>query len=156
VRGLDYYRHTAFEFVTDRLGAQGTVLGGGRYDGLVENLGGPATAGVGWAAGGERLAMLLAEPAAERPDVAVGAGDQARGGGAGAPTRALPRRRTAAGVFLPRRPRPRLRKGMGRKPAAIVSLDVRDGARTHSFRLLDEAFAEVARARAIFEQHTAA
>ena len=59
VRGLDYYRHTAFEFVTDRLGAQGTVLAGGRYDGLVESLGGPATAGVGWAAGVERLAMLV-------------------------------------------------------------------------------------------------
>lgn len=58
VRGLDYYRHTAFEFVTDRLGAQGTVLGGGRYDGLIENLGGPATPAVGWAAGIERLAML--------------------------------------------------------------------------------------------------
>ena len=63
VRGLDYYRHTAFEFVTDRLGAQGTVLAGGRYDGLVESLGGPATAGVGWAAGVERLAMLIEEPA---------------------------------------------------------------------------------------------
>ena len=59
VRGLDYYRHTAFEFVTDRLGAQGTVLAGGRYDGLIENLGGPPTPGVGWAAGVERLAMLL-------------------------------------------------------------------------------------------------
>tara|TARA_B110001454_G_scaffold140555_1_gene130528 strand:+ start:209 stop:1540 length:1332 start_codon:yes stop_codon:yes gene_type:complete len=59
VRGLDYYRHTAFEFVTDRLGAQGAVLGGGRYDGLIENLGGPATPAVGWAAGIERLAMLL-------------------------------------------------------------------------------------------------
>ena len=59
VRGLDYYRHTAFEFVTEQLGAQGTVLAGGRYDGLVETLGGPATAGVGWAAGIERLAMLL-------------------------------------------------------------------------------------------------
>ena len=59
VRGLDYYRHTAFEFVTDQLGAQGTVLAGGRYDGLVETLGGPPTAGVGWAAGIERLAMLL-------------------------------------------------------------------------------------------------
>jgi histidyl-tRNA synthetase len=58
VRGLDYYRHTAFEFVTDRLGAQGTVLGGGRYDGLIENLGGPHTPAVGWAAGIERLAML--------------------------------------------------------------------------------------------------
>ena len=63
VRGLEYYRHTAFEFVTDRLGAQGTVLAGGRYDGLVESLGGPATAGVGWAAGVERLAMLIEEPA---------------------------------------------------------------------------------------------
>ena len=62
VRGLDYYRHTAFEFVTDRLGAQGTVLGGGRYDGLMESLGGPPTPAVGWAAGIERLAMLVGEP----------------------------------------------------------------------------------------------
>ncbi len=61
VRGLDYYRHTAFEFVTDRLGSQGTVLAGGRYDGLIGSLGGPETAGVGWAAGVERLAMLLGE-----------------------------------------------------------------------------------------------
>ncbi|MBL0923886.1 MAG: histidine--tRNA ligase [Sphingomonadaceae bacterium] len=71
VRGLDYYRHTAFEFVTDRLGAQGTVLGGGRYDGLIENLGGPATPAVGWAAGIERLAMLVEEPEPIVPDVAV-------------------------------------------------------------------------------------
>jgi len=61
VRGLDYYRHTAFEFTTDRLGAQGTVLGGGRYDGLMEALGGPATPAVGWAAGIERLAMLVGD-----------------------------------------------------------------------------------------------
>ncbi|MBO9519650.1 MAG: histidine--tRNA ligase [Porphyrobacter sp.] len=59
VRGLDYYRHTAFEFVTDRLGAQGTVLGGGRYDGLMQSLGGAPTPAVGWAAGIERLAMLV-------------------------------------------------------------------------------------------------
>lgn len=59
VRGLDYYRHTAFEFVTDRLGAQGAVIAGGRYDGLIEALGGPPTAAVGWAAGIERLAMLM-------------------------------------------------------------------------------------------------
>ena len=71
VRGLDYYRHTAFEFVTDRLGAQGTVLGGGRYDGLIEALGGPATPAVGWAAGIERLAMLIDAPEAERIAVAV-------------------------------------------------------------------------------------
>lgn len=58
VRGLDYYTHTAFEFVTTELGAQGTVLAGGRYDGLIEKLGGPPVAGVGWAGGIERLAML--------------------------------------------------------------------------------------------------
>lgn len=62
VRGLDYYRHTAFEFVTDRLGAQGTVLGGGRYDGLIETLGGPHTPAVGWAAGIERLGMMVEAP----------------------------------------------------------------------------------------------
>jgi histidyl-tRNA synthetase len=62
VRGLDYYTHTVFEFVTNDLGAQGTVLAGGRYDGLVELMGGPAMPGVGWAAGIERLAMLISEP----------------------------------------------------------------------------------------------
>jgi histidyl-tRNA synthetase len=66
VRGLDYYRHTAFEFTTDRLGAQGTVLAGGRYDGLIGSMAGPDTPAVGWAGGIERLAMLLA-PAAEVP-----------------------------------------------------------------------------------------
>lgn len=71
VRGLDYYRHTAFEFVTDRLGAQGTVLAGGRYDGLIGSLGGPETPGVGWAAGVERLAMLIEEPAEVGVDVVV-------------------------------------------------------------------------------------
>ncbi|TAH35893.1 MAG: histidine--tRNA ligase [Alphaproteobacteria bacterium] len=59
VRGLDYYCHTAFEFITSDLGAQGTVMGGGRYDGLIESLGGPKLAGIGWGAGIERLAMLL-------------------------------------------------------------------------------------------------
>nr|QIM10372.1 histidine--tRNA ligase [uncultured Alphaproteobacteria bacterium] len=59
VRGLDYYSHTVFELVTDKLGAQGTVLAGGRYDGLVEQMGGGAVAGIGWACGVERLAMLL-------------------------------------------------------------------------------------------------
>ena len=71
VRGLDYYRHTAFEFVTDRLGAQGTVIAGGRYDGLIEALGGPHTPAVGWAAGIERLAMMIDAPVAERVTFAV-------------------------------------------------------------------------------------
>jgi histidyl-tRNA synthetase len=71
VRGLDYYRHTAFEFVTDRLGAQGTVIAGGRYDGLIESLGGPHTPAVGWAAGIERLAMMIEAPQPETPAVVV-------------------------------------------------------------------------------------
>ena len=78
MRGLDYYTHTAFEFVTTELGAQGTVMGGGRYDGLVELMGGPALPGVGWAAGIERLAMLLAElPAPRRPIAVVPVGEAA-------------------------------------------------------------------------------
>jgi histidyl-tRNA synthetase len=77
VRGLDYYCHTAFEFVTEHLGAQGTVLGGGRYDGLMALMGGPDTPGVGWAAGIERLAMLIADPApAPRPIVVVPVGEK--------------------------------------------------------------------------------
>ncbi|HEY2618313.1 MAG TPA: histidine--tRNA ligase [Acetobacteraceae bacterium] len=71
VRGLDYYGHTAFEFITGKLGAQGTVMGGGRYDGLVEEMGGPPTPAVGWAAGVERLAMLLEEPPRAAASVAV-------------------------------------------------------------------------------------
>ena len=71
VRGLDYYCHTAFEFVTTSLGAQGTVLGGGRYDGLAEMLGGPKVAGVGWAAGVERLAMLVETASVNNPKVAI-------------------------------------------------------------------------------------
>src|SRR5205807_4716044 len=78
VRGLDYYTHTVFEFVTTDLGAQGTVLAGGRYDGLVEVMGGPAMPGVGWAAGIERLGVLIgAPPALARPIALVPPG-QAR------------------------------------------------------------------------------
>ncbi len=80
VRGLDYYSHTAFEFVTDRLGAQGTVLAGGRYDGLVAEMGGPPTPAVGWAAGIERLAMLLAAPPeAPGPIAVIPIGEAAEG-----------------------------------------------------------------------------
>jgi histidyl-tRNA synthetase len=82
VRGLDYYRHTAFEFITDRLGAQGTVLAGGRYDGLIEALGGPNTPAVGWAAGIERLAMMIGAPEADKPTaVIVPMGERAESAG---------------------------------------------------------------------------
>lgn len=79
VRGLDYYCHTAFEFTTTALGAQGTVLAGGRYDGLIATMGGPQTPGVGFAAGVERLAMLAeGAPEAERPVavIPIGAGSE--------------------------------------------------------------------------------
>ncbi len=71
VRGLDYYCHTAFEFTTRELGAQGAVLAGGRYDGLVAAMGGPATPGVGWAAGIERLSMLIDDPPGPDRPIAV-------------------------------------------------------------------------------------
>jgi histidyl-tRNA synthetase len=74
VRGLDYYGHTAFEITSNQLGAQATVCGGGRYDGLVEQLGGPPTPAVGWAIGLERLVLLLSQPTANEP-AAAGAPD---------------------------------------------------------------------------------
>ncbi len=83
VRGLDYYSHTAFEFVTEKLGAQGTVMAGGRYDGLVEEMGGPVTPSVGWAAGVERLGLLLevagSTPAPARPVAVIPVGEAAEG-----------------------------------------------------------------------------
>ncbi len=71
VRGLDYYCHTAFEFTTEALGAQGAVIAGGRYDALIETMGGPPTAGTGWAGGIERLALLIDEPPAPRRPIAL-------------------------------------------------------------------------------------
>ena len=71
VRGLDYYCHTAFEFITNELGAQGTVLAGGRYDGLSKMLGGPDVPGVGWAAGIERLSLLITSQFTSNPDVVL-------------------------------------------------------------------------------------
>jgi histidyl-tRNA synthetase len=85
VRGLDYYTRTVFEFTSDELGAQSGVGGGGRYDGLVEQLGGPPTAGMGWAAGVERI-LLAGEqpPAAASPlDLFVALGEDGRAGGQG-------------------------------------------------------------------------
>lgn len=81
VRGLDYYCHTAFEYTTDKLGAQSAVLAGGRYDGLIEQMGGPSTPGMGWAAGMERLTDLMAadlRPATTRPVAVVPVGGAAQ------------------------------------------------------------------------------
>ncbi|WP_066660678.1 MULTISPECIES: histidine--tRNA ligase [unclassified Sphingomonas] len=121
VRGLDYYRHTAFEFVTDRLGAQGTVLAGGRYDGLIGNLGGPETAGVGWAAGIERLGMLLAEPTADTIQVALVA--ERAEGFATEVTALLRRNGIAVEMFTTGSPRKRFTKAQSANPALILSVD---------------------------------
>ncbi len=96
VRGLDYYTHTIFEFTTEELGAQGSVLAGGRYDGLIELLGGPPMPGVGWAGGIERLAMLLEEDfAPPRPIVVIPIG-----GPAEAPALTLTQRLRRAGFTI--------------------------------------------------------
>jgi histidyl-tRNA synthetase len=81
VRGLDYYTRTTFEFITSDLGAQAAVGAGGRYDGLVEQLGGPSVPGIGFALGMERLVLLLQQKEAEQPVsgvdlVVAGLGDQ--------------------------------------------------------------------------------
>jgi histidyl-tRNA synthetase len=133
VRGLDYYRHTAFEFVTDRLGSQGTVLAGGRYDGLVESLGGPTTAGVGWAAGIERLAMLIEEPAAARPDVAIVVEDEAAHGDAIAALATLRRAGMSAELVATGSAKKRYDKALKLDPRETLVF-ARDGRRS---RVLD-------------------
>jgi histidyl-tRNA synthetase len=76
VRGLDYYCHTAFEFTTTEIGSQGAVLAGGRYDGLVSQMGGPEIAGVGWAMGVDRVALMLETlPSQVRPVAVIAVGD---------------------------------------------------------------------------------
>ena len=110
VRGLDYYTHTAFEFVTTHIGAQGTVLGGGRYDGLIAELGGPPTAGIGWAGGIERLIMLANEPAAlPRPG-----GDRAAGAAAEAKALGIARALRRAGIAVEQDYRGNMKRRMQR------------------------------------------
>ena len=103
VRGLDYYSHTAFEITSSQLGAQATVCGGGRYDGLVQQLGGPPTPAIGWALGMERLVLLLSQ--AEAPPAAAPALDLyvvSRGEAAAALSLALARRCRQAGLAVER------------------------------------------------------
>lgn len=137
VRGLDYYRHTAFEFVTDRLGAQGTVLGGGRYDGLIETLGGPHTPAVGWAAGIERLAMLIEAPTIRGVEVAVVPEHRDREDLAFRVARALREEAITVELFAYGSPRKRFDRALRTNPACIVSLDLRDGLASGGLRVLD-------------------
>lgn len=79
VRGLDYYCHTAFEFVTSDLGSQGAILAGGRYDGLLAQMGGPETPAVGWAMGIDRIALMLDQvPSQPRPIAVIAVGDDVK------------------------------------------------------------------------------
>ena len=137
VRGLDYYRHTAFEFVTDRLGAQGTVLGGGRYDGLIETLGGPPTPAVGWAAGIERLAMLLEAPPPEEPAIVVVIEHDAVRAEGIAAVATLRRAGLPAVLLAEGSPRKRFDKAVKMAPPAILSVDHRDGATVRRIKLFD-------------------
>ncbi len=129
VRGLDYYRHTAFEFVTDRLGAQGTVLGGGRYDGLIETLGGPPTPAVGWAAGIERLTMLLDEGVIDnRLDAVLAVEDDGQLARAMRTLADLRAAGFAAEIVATGSPRKRFDKAAKIPAHALVSVGTRDGA----------------------------
>ncbi|MCP8892121.1 histidine--tRNA ligase [Sphingomonas faeni] len=136
VRGLDYYRHTAFEFVTDRLGSQGTVLAGGRYDGLIGSLGGPETAGVGWAAGVERLAMLLEEPTEQRPQVIVVAEDDDSILDAIASVSKFRRNGWSADLVVSGSPRKRFDKAVKADPQAIESVRRIDGQLVRKLKVL--------------------
>lgn len=134
VRGLDYYRHTAFEFVTDRLGAQGTVLGGGRYDGLIENMGGPATPAVGWAAGIERLAMLLTEYPQEKLDAIIALEDDSLYALAVRGLQALRNGGCSADMVATGSPRKRFDKAAKIPAHALISIGKRDGQTTINVR----------------------
>jgi histidyl-tRNA synthetase len=136
VRGLDYYRHTAFEFVTDRLGAQGTVLGGGRYDGLMESLGGAPTPAVGWAAGIERLAMLVGERDECGPDVAFVVEDEASAQFAIKLAQVVRSAGYSAEVVATGSARKRFDKAKKLNPGTIVVTDLHDGIPTPEFKKL--------------------
>jgi len=127
VRGLDYYRHTAFEFVTDRLGAQGTVLGGGRYDGLMESLGGAPTPAVGWAAGIERLAMLVGEREAEQISVSIAVEDDVLINTGISANTALRHAGFSTEMISTGSPRKRFDKAAKVPAKVLVSISVRDG-----------------------------
>ncbi len=151
VRGLDYYRHTAFEFVTDRLGAQGTVLAGGRYDGLIESLGGPPTPGVGWAAGVERLAMLVEEPVSLGAVIVV-ADEAGTEKAALASVGALRRAGIAAEAVIDGNPKKRFDKAAKRSPSQIYSVRLA-GCQQRGFSAQQE---DLDRVRAVVEPAMAA
>ena len=142
VRGLDYYRHTAFEFVTDQLGAQGTVIAGGRYDGLVEQLGGPHTPAVGWAAGIERLAMMIDAPAPDLIDAAIVVEDDGAMGAAWAAASRLRECGLSVEIVASGSPRKRFDRAVKKGAREIVVLGVAEGQVTRRVKSNDQPRAE--------------
>jgi histidyl-tRNA synthetase len=142
VRGLDYYRHTAFEFVTDQLGAQGTVIAGGRYDGLVEQLGGPHTPAVGWAAGIERLAMMIGVPEIETIDAAIVVEDDAVLSAALAAASRLRSAGLSVELVATGSPRKRFDRAVKKGAREIIVLGMADGAMTRRVKSNEEPRAE--------------
>lgn len=142
VRGLDYYRHTAFEFVTDQLGAQGTVIAGGRYDGLVEQLGGPHTPAVGWAAGIERLAMMIDAPAEDPIDAAIVVEDDGAMEAAWAAASRLRASGLSVEIVASGSPRKRFDRAVKKGAREIVVLGIADGQVTRRVKSNDQPRAE--------------
>jgi histidyl-tRNA synthetase len=151
VRGLDYYRHTAFEFITDQLGAQGTVLAGGRYDGLMESLGGSHTPAVGWAAGVERLAMMIGAPLPERPQIAVVVENSDRESDALKILAELRRSGLSAELFASGSPKKRYEKALKSDPAVAISFDIRDGVPGRFNRILRADEVDMTRVQLVLE-----
>jgi histidyl-tRNA synthetase len=151
VRGLDYYRHTAFEFITDQLGAQGTVLAGGRYDGLIESLGGPHTPAVGWAAGIERLAMMIGAPRPEAPQIAVVVENPDRESDALKILAELRRSGLSAELFASGSPKKRYEKALKSDPAVAISFDIRDGAPGRFNRILKAHEVDMTRVQVVLD-----
>ena len=138
VRGLDYYCHTAFEFTTGVLGAQSTVLAGGRYDGLIKQMGGPPTSGIGWAAGVERLALMMREIAPAQRPIAIIPVSPAEETVAAALTHALRQAGLTVDIGYSGNMGKRMKRADKIKAAAAVILggdEVRDG--TATLRNLD-------------------
>jgi histidyl-tRNA synthetase len=142
VRGIDYYRHTAFEFVTDQLGAQGTVIAGGRYDGLIEQLGGPHTPAVGWAGGIERLAMMIDAPSMDMIDAAIVVEDDAAMPSAWAAAARLRSAGLSVELIATGSPRKRYDRAVKRGAREIVVLGFADGGVTRRVKSNDEPRAE--------------
>ena len=150
VRGLDYYRHTAFEFIPDEgsaaagaLGSQSTILGGGRYDGLMESLGGQPTPAVGWAAGIERLAMLVGEKGEVPADAIVVVEDDSLIAHGVTTLGKLRAAGMSAEMIASGSPRKRFDKAVKAGALAIVGLSLRDGEKNVRIKADDDVTARV-------------